>query len=80
MLSKHVFVVRFLSGFRCCEKESLDGTLRRILAQKEANIQKNNAANSGSIAGGQGLWTSLKLLRGDTKQVSNLTNRNSFFQ
>ncbi|XP_034179814.1 dedicator of cytokinesis protein myoblast city isoform X2 [Osmia lignaria lignaria] len=52
-----------------CEKESLDGTLRRILSQKETNIQKSNNGNSGSFGGGQGLWASLKLLRGDPKQV-----------
>ncbi|XP_076678471.1 dedicator of cytokinesis protein myoblast city isoform X2 [Andrena cerasifolii] len=52
-----------------CEKESLDGTLRRILTQKEANTQKSSNGNNGNFAGGQGLWTSLKLLRGDPKQV-----------
>ncbi|XP_061941676.1 dedicator of cytokinesis protein 1 isoform X6 [Apis cerana] len=59
----------FIPFVQCCEKESLDGTLRRILSQKETNIQKNSNGNSGSFAGGQGLWTSLKLLRGDPKQV-----------
>jgi len=55
---------------RCCEKDSLDGTLRRIIAQKEANIQKHINGNITNVAGGQGLWTSLKLLRGDPKQVN----------
>ncbi|XP_076395116.1 dedicator of cytokinesis protein myoblast city isoform X3 [Megachile rotundata] len=59
----------FIPFVQCCEKESLDGTLRRILSQKETNIQKSNNGNSGSFAGGQGLWASLKLLRGDPKQV-----------
>lgn len=65
-----LFCLALFHYFRCCEKESLDGTLRRILSQKETNIQKNNNGNSGSFAGGQGLWTSLKLLRGDPKQVN----------
>ncbi|XP_011297282.1 dedicator of cytokinesis protein 1 isoform X1 [Fopius arisanus] len=53
-----------------CEKESLDGTLRRILAQKEAGTLKSSSTGGNGIpVGGQGLWTSLKLLRGDTKQV-----------
>lgn len=56
--------------FRCCEKDSLDGTLRRIIAQKEANTQKHVNGNIANVTGGQGLWTSLKLLRGDPKQVS----------
>lgn len=56
--------------FRCCEKDSLDGTLRRIIAQKETNIQKHVNGNIANVTGGQGLWTSLKLLRGDPKQVS----------
>lgn len=56
--------------FRCCEKDSLDGILRRIIAQKEANIQRHINGNITNITGGQGLWTSLKLLRGDPKQVS----------
>ncbi|KAJ8670596.1 hypothetical protein QAD02_001855 [Eretmocerus hayati] len=51
---------------QCCEKESLDGTLKRILTQKEVNLQKNSTMGSN---GGQGLWCSLKLLRGDIKQV-----------
>ncbi|KOX80154.1 Dedicator of cytokinesis protein 2 [Melipona quadrifasciata] len=59
----------FIPFVHCCEKESLDGTLRRILSQKETNIQKNSNGNSGSFTGGQGLWASLKLLRGDPKQV-----------
>lgn len=61
--------VGFLVCFRCCEKDSLDGTLRRIIAQKETNIQKH-VNGSVNVTGGQGLWTSLKLLRGDPKQVS----------
>lgn len=56
--------------FRCCEKDSLDGTLRRIIAQKEASTQKHVNGNIANVTGGQGLWTSLKLLRGDPKQVS----------
>lgn len=59
----------FYLCFRCCEKDSLDGTLRRIIAQKETNIQKHVNGNIANITG-QGLWTSLKLLRGDPKQVS----------
>ncbi|KAK9296205.1 hypothetical protein QLX08_009705 [Tetragonisca angustula] len=59
----------FIPFVHCCEKESLDGTLRRILSQKETNIQKSSNGNSGSFTGGQGLWASLKLLRGDPKQV-----------
>ncbi|XP_024936302.1 dedicator of cytokinesis protein 1 isoform X7 [Cephus cinctus] len=59
----------FIPFLQCCEKESLDGTLRRILAQKEASNQKSGSGSSTGIAGGQGLWASLKLLRGDTKQV-----------
>ncbi|XP_023288564.1 dedicator of cytokinesis protein 1 isoform X2 [Orussus abietinus] len=55
--------------FLHCEKESLDGTLRRIISQKETNSQKSNSGNCGNVAGGQGLWASLKLLMGDTKQV-----------
>lgn len=61
---------------RCCEKESLDGTLRRILCQKEANTQRSGNGNNGNFAGGQGLWTSLKLLRGDQKQVNQSFNFN----
>ncbi|XP_076759592.1 dedicator of cytokinesis protein myoblast city isoform X3 [Xylocopa sonorina] len=59
----------FIPFVQCCEKESLDGTLRRILSQKETNIQKSGNGSSGNFAGGQGLWASLKLLRGDPKQV-----------
>lgn len=56
--------------FRCCEKDSLDGVLRRIISQKETNIQRHVNGNIANVTGGQGLWTSLKLLRGDPKQVS----------
>ncbi|XP_076651042.1 dedicator of cytokinesis protein myoblast city isoform X1 [Halictus rubicundus] len=59
----------FIPFVQCCEKESLDGTLRRILSQKEVSIQKSANGNSGSFTGGQGLWASLKLLKGDPKQV-----------
>ncbi|XP_057339656.1 dedicator of cytokinesis protein 1 isoform X1 [Microplitis mediator] len=59
----------FIPFVQCCEKESLDGTLRRILAQKDTSIQKNSGNSSNNHVGGQGLWASLKLLRGDTKQV-----------
>ncbi|XP_053976094.1 dedicator of cytokinesis protein 1 isoform X2 [Hylaeus volcanicus] len=52
-----------------CEKESLDGVLRRILSQKETNVQKSGNGGSSNSTGGQGLWASLKLLRGDPKQV-----------
>ncbi|XP_047365946.1 dedicator of cytokinesis protein 1 isoform X2 [Vespa velutina] len=52
-----------------CEKESLDGTLRRIIAQKDTNIQKSGGNSNNNFGGGQGLWASLKLLRGDVKQV-----------
>lgn len=65
-----LFCLVLLHCSSCCEKESLDGTLRRILSQKETNIQKSSNGNSGSFTGGQGLWASLKLLRGDPKQVS----------
>jgi hypothetical protein len=46
--------------FRCCERDNLDGTLRRILTLKELPQKEHK---------GQGLWTSLKLLHGDLKQV-----------
>ncbi|XP_078053338.1 dedicator of cytokinesis protein myoblast city isoform X1 [Augochlora pura] len=59
----------FIPFVQCCEKESLDGTLRRILSQKEVSIQKSGNCNSSSFTGGQGLWASMKLLRGDPKQV-----------
>ncbi|XP_076229498.1 dedicator of cytokinesis protein myoblast city isoform X6 [Nomia melanderi] len=59
----------FIPFVQCCEKESLDGTLRRILSQKEASIQKSGNGSNGNFTGGQGLWASLKLLRGDPKQV-----------
>ncbi|KAH0557836.1 dedicator of cytokinesis protein 2 isoform X1 [Cotesia glomerata] len=59
----------FIPFVQCCEKESLDGTLRRILAQKDTSVQKNSGNSSNNHVGGQGLWASLKLLRGDTKQV-----------
>ncbi|XP_076631403.1 dedicator of cytokinesis protein myoblast city isoform X2 [Colletes latitarsis] len=59
----------FIPFVQCCEKESLDGTLRRILSQKETNIQKSGNGSGNNFAGGQGLWASLKLLRGDPKQV-----------
>ncbi|XP_020283330.1 dedicator of cytokinesis protein 1 isoform X3 [Pseudomyrmex gracilis] len=52
-----------------CEKDSLDGVLRRIISQKETNIQRHVNGNTANVTGGQGLWTSLKLLRGDPKQV-----------
>jgi hypothetical protein len=46
--------------FRCCERDNLDGTLRRIFTLKELTHKEHK---------GQGLWTSLKLLHGDLKQV-----------
>ncbi|XP_014208352.1 dedicator of cytokinesis protein 1 isoform X2 [Copidosoma floridanum] len=52
--------------FLHCEKESFDATLRRFLQQKEVNLQKNSSIGNNV---GQGLWCSLKLLRGDIKQV-----------
>ncbi|XP_012257396.2 dedicator of cytokinesis protein 1 isoform X1 [Athalia rosae] len=58
----------FIPFLQCCEKESLDGTLRRILQQKETTNQKGGGGG-GNAVGGQGLWASVKLLRGDTKQV-----------
>jgi hypothetical protein len=61
-----LFVAFFNFCFRCCEKESLDGTLRRFLTQKEVSLQKNSSLGNNV---GQGLWCSLKLLRGDIKQV-----------
>ncbi|XP_014608633.1 PREDICTED: dedicator of cytokinesis protein 1 isoform X1 [Polistes canadensis] len=59
----------FIQFVQCCEKESLDGTLRRIIAQKDTNIQKSGGNSNNNFGGGQGLWASLKLLRGDVKQV-----------
>ncbi|XP_066581822.1 dedicator of cytokinesis protein 1 isoform X2 [Prorops nasuta] len=59
----------FIPFVHCCEKESLDGTLKRILTQKESSLQKSGNGSSTGTGGGQGLWTSLKLLRGDIKQV-----------
>ncbi|XP_035735068.1 dedicator of cytokinesis protein 1-like isoform X3 [Vespa mandarinia] len=59
----------FIPFVQCCEKESLDGTLRRIIAQKDTNIQKSGGNSNNNFGGGQGLWASLKLLRGDVKQV-----------
>lgn len=69
-LRQNRFVGFLVFCFICCEKDSLDGTLRRIIAQKEANIQRHINGNITNVTGGQGLWTSLKLLRGDPKQVS----------
>lgn len=69
-LRQNCFVGFLVLCFICCEKDSLDGTLRRIISQKEANIQRHINGNITNITGGQGLWTSLKLLRGDPKQVS----------
>ncbi|KAL7286180.1 hypothetical protein TKK_0019548 [Trichogramma kaykai] len=51
--------------FLHCEKESLDATLKRFFTQKEVSLQKNSIGNHV----GEGLWCSLKLLRGDIKQV-----------
>ncbi|CAG2069407.1 unnamed protein product, partial [Timema podura] len=45
---------------RCAEKDNLEGTLRRILTLKDLTQKEHK---------GQGLWTSLKLLHGDIKQV-----------
>ncbi|XP_059488659.1 dedicator of cytokinesis protein 1 [Neocloeon triangulifer] len=44
----------------CGDKDNLDGTLKKILAGKDMNQKEPK---------GQGLWTSLKLLHGDLKQV-----------
>ena len=46
--------------FRCFDRDNLDGTLRRIFTLKELSHKEHK---------GQGLWTSLKLLHGDLKQV-----------
>ncbi|KAK2584698.1 hypothetical protein KPH14_007033 [Odynerus spinipes] len=59
----------FIPFVQCCEKESLDGTLRRIISQKDTNVQKSSGYSNNNFGGGQGLWASLKLLRGDVKQV-----------
>ncbi|KAF7990611.1 hypothetical protein HCN44_000416 [Aphidius gifuensis] len=61
----------FIPFLQCCEKENLDGTLRRILAQKENGTLRNlnTSPNSMMAGGGQGLWVSLKLFKGDIKQV-----------
>ncbi|KAF4529699.1 hypothetical protein B566_EDAN016654, partial [Ephemera danica] len=50
----------FIPFLQCAEKDTLDSTLKKILNTKELN-QKDHK--------GQGLWTSLKLLHGDLKQV-----------
>ncbi|PSN51994.1 Dedicator of cytokinesis protein 1 [Blattella germanica] len=50
----------FVPFLQCCDRDSLDGTLRRILTLKELTPKEHK---------GQGLWTSLKLLHGDLKQV-----------
>ncbi|XP_023708307.1 dedicator of cytokinesis protein 1 isoform X4 [Cryptotermes secundus] len=50
----------FIPFLQCCERDNLDGTLRRILTLKELPQKEHK---------GQGLWTSLKLLHGDLKQV-----------
>ncbi|XP_069695130.1 dedicator of cytokinesis protein 1 isoform X2 [Periplaneta americana] len=50
----------FIPFLQCCERDNLDGTLRRILTLKELTHKEHK---------GQGLWTSLKLLHGDLKQV-----------
>lgn len=42
---------------QCCDKDNLDGTLRKILNNKDINSK------------GQSLWVSVKLLHGDIKQV-----------
>ncbi|XP_044743403.1 dedicator of cytokinesis protein 1 isoform X2 [Chrysoperla carnea] len=42
---------------QCCDKDNLDGTLKKILNNKELNSK------------GQSLWVSVKLLHGDIKQV-----------
>ena len=45
---------------RCCDRDSLDGTLKRILQLKELTTKEHK---------GYGLWASVKLLHGDIKQV-----------
>ncbi|GFG33105.1 hypothetical protein Cfor_10663, partial [Coptotermes formosanus] len=50
----------FIPFLQCCERDNLDGTLRRIFTLKELTHKEHK---------GQGLWTSLKLLHGDLKQV-----------
>nr|CAD7456332.1 unnamed protein product [Timema tahoe] len=50
----------FIPFLQCAEKDNLEGTLRRILTLKDLTQKEHK---------GQGLWTSLKLLHGDIKQV-----------
>ncbi|KAJ9589857.1 hypothetical protein L9F63_017012, partial [Diploptera punctata] len=50
----------FIPFLQCCDRDSLDGTLKRILQLKELTPKEHK---------GHGLWTSLKLLHGDIKQV-----------
>ncbi|KAG7190735.1 hypothetical protein KM043_006809 [Ampulex compressa] len=40
-----------------------------LVCYKEANTQKSGNGGTGGLAGGQGLWASLKLVRGNLKQV-----------
>nr|CAD7394074.1 unnamed protein product [Timema cristinae] len=50
----------FIPFLQCADKDNLEGTLRRILTLKDLTQKEHK---------GQGLWTSLKLLHGDIKQV-----------
>nr|CAD7205374.1 unnamed protein product [Timema douglasi] len=51
----------FIPFLQCADKDNLEGTLRRILTLKDLTQKEHK---------GQGLWTSLKLLHGDIKQVT----------
>lgn len=48
----------FIPFLQCCERDNLDGTLRRILTLKDLTQREHK---------GQGLWISLRLLHGDLK-------------
>ena len=48
--------------FISCDRDSLDGTLRRLILSGREVSHKDHK--------GQGLWVSLRLLHGDLKQVS----------
>lgn len=60
---KKEYVLFGVIYFRCCDKDNLDGTLRKLL-NKEWNKNDKN----------QGLWVSMKLLHGDIKQVNHKIN------
>ncbi|GLG95601.1 Uncharacterized protein GBIM_02534 [Gryllus bimaculatus] len=50
----------FIPFLQCCDRDNLDGTLRRILTVKDLTQREHK---------GQGLWISLRLLHGDLKQA-----------